>query len=193
MYFPWRKTLINLFAGGESVLKLDFNKIQGLKVFINWAFRHFDKEIDILIWGDDFVGDGLYKYFNGIKPCFKMICHRGNGGLAASKGGWIDDIFQYPDYNFTISWAILYLKEKFPNEDIIIYGLDGEERYADYYDGWNKGVPFHPSPPDIEKKDSIRRSYLNLDKLPDRDHLFVCEGSAYKGFPVYSELTIASK
>ena len=179
--FLFGVNLIHLFAGGESVKKIDMSKIEGLKVFINFAFLHFDDSvIDILIWGDDFVGKIFAETFKE-RPKYQIYCHRGNASLADK---WINGVFQYPQYHFTLSWALMWLKENYPNEKIVIYGLDGGTG-SDYYDGWNKGIAFHPTPPEIERIAAINRCYKNLDDFKDRENIYVAKGSAYKGFPAY--------
>jgi hypothetical protein len=174
--------MIHLFAGGTSIMKVNFKELEGLKVFINFAFKHYPEHIDVLIWGDDFVGDSIIDDFEK-KPPFKMVCHRGNGGFAARRG-WIDEIFEYPKANFTLVWALYWIKEKYPNEQIIIYGLDGDG--ADYYDGWViKGQPqLHSENKPLEEKiKAIARCYKNLDEFEQRENIYVTKNSAYRGFP----------
>ena len=172
----WRK-MIHLFAGGRSVLDTDFASLEGLKVFINFAWKKVPNEfIDILIWGDYFVGDFLKEDFNE-KPSFKLVCLRGANGKAR---GWIDAAYEYPQYNFTLPWAILWLREQYSEEKILIHGLDGDG--YDYYDGWNKTNVLFPDKPFDQVLSAIQRCYLQLDKL-DKTNLYVQPGSAYKGFP----------
>lgn len=172
--------MIHLFAGGRSVKDIDFGGLGGLKVFINWAFRHFDKEIDVLIWGDDFVGNGVREHYKE-KPKFKLVCYKRSEGLAKD---WVDETFEYQRFSFTLLWAVLWLREKHPEKKIIIYGLDKGDG-KDYYDGWNKGMAFHPTPSEIERVSTIERCYKQLDELTDRENIFTTKGSAYKGFTEY--------
>ncbi len=167
--------MINLFAGGRSVRDLDMSKIEGLKVFINFAFRHF-KDIDALIWGDDFVGSVLVDELKE-KPPYKLVCHRGNAGKAHK---WIDDVMDYEFGSFTLIWAIQWIRDNYPGEEITIYGLDGDG--YDYYDGWV--VKEHPylnskNKSMEDKLSSIRRCYAELDKI-DKTGIHVPENSGYR-------------
>ncbi len=159
-------------------MEVDFRRLDGLKVFINFAWQKIPNEfIDVLVWGDYFVGDILREQFEE-KPKFKLVCLRGAAGKSR---GWIDDAFEYPKYRFTLLWAILWLKEKYPNQQIKIYGLDGGD--SDYYDGWNKGRAFFPDKPKKEVVEALERCYKELDNLKDRTKIYVAKESKYKGFP----------
>ena len=171
--------MINLFAGGRSVKDLDMSKIEGLKVFINFAFRHY-KDIDVLIWGDDFVGHILVDELKE-KPPYKLVCHVGNAGKAYK---WIDDIIDPLKGTFTLIWALQWIRKNYPNEEITIYGLDGDG--YDYYDGWVcKDHPYLNSEnKEMKAKiEAIQRCYKELDQIEDRENIYVSKGSAYKGFP----------
>lgn len=171
--------MINLFAGGRSVTNIDISKIDGLKVFINFAFRHF-KEIDVLIWGDDFVGSVLFDELKD-RPPYKLYCLIGNAGKASR---WIDGVIEPKSGTFTLIWALQWIRDNYPNEEITIYGLDGDG--YDYYDGWV--VKDHPylnseNKPMDEKIKAIKRCYSELDKIENRENIFVPSGSGYRGFP----------
>jgi hypothetical protein len=160
--------MINLIAGGKSVLNAEIK--DGLKVYLNFAFEYFD-DIDILIWGDQIVGDKLFEKFNGAAS-FKTVCHRTNGGKYKN---YVNDSFEFPKGRFTLVWALYWLKENYPDEIIVIYGLDGDGE--SYYDSIIKQ-------PDIEKRiNALTRCYSELDQIEDRENIYVAKGSSYKGFP----------
>ena len=173
--------MVNLFAGGNSVLDIDLSKIEGLRVFINFAWKKIPHRfIDVLIWGDDFVGHVLADDLKE-KPPYMLVCYKGNAGLANK---WVDDVMDYDKGRFTLIWALRWIRENFPDEEITIYGLDGDGK--DYYDGW--AVRTHPYLNSENKEmrlklEAIQRCYSELDAIEDRGGIFVAEGSAYRGFP----------
>jgi len=159
--------LINLYCGGRSSLK-HFDK-EGLKVVLNFGFLH--SVPDILFWGDEIVGDRVFEYYKE-KPNFKLVALRRNGGKAKD---WVDEWYAYDFGVFTTVWALMWLRERYPNEKILVYGLDGDG--ISYYDG----VIEQP-----ELRERIRRlnvCYSQLDQLP-KDNVFnMNPNSPYKGFP----------
>lgn len=144
---------IHLFAGGRSVLDVDMSAIEGLKVFINFAFVKFT-DIDILIWGDGIVGDKLFEAF-GTKPGYKLVCRKKHCGKSKD---WIDECYDFPDGHFTLVWAIKWLRQKYPEKEIHIYGLDGDG--VSYYDDVIE------QPPIWSRMDAIDRCYEELKQIP---------------------------
>ena len=173
--------MIHLFAGGKSALKHLNEPLDGLKVVINFGYRYCDN-FDYLIWGDVHCGHQVGKDHPYEAPPFKCVCSVRNEGLAKR---WVSETFEYPYGCFTIVWAIMWLKEKFPDEEIIVYGLDGG--YEDYYDDVTKTTTSLQMP--IERVKIINRCYEQLDTLPcGKDGIYNGNPeSAYKGFPTYAE------
>ena len=163
--------MIHLFCGGRSSLSKLNEPLDGLKVVLNFGFLNCEK-FDILFWGDKIVGDKLAEVYTD-KPPFKCVCLRRNEGKAQA---WVDETYAYNFGVFTVVWALMWLREKFPDEDIYVYGLDGDG--VDFYDS-KAGV----KQPETEER--IRRNFLcygQIDKLP-KDRIYNCNpNSAYKGF-----------
>jgi len=145
--------------------------LEGIKVVTNFGFKYC-KDADIIFWADKIVGDILGDYYTE-KPKEMLVSLKGNGGKASK---WVDEYYGYPPESgcFTAVWALMWLREKFPDLDIFVYGLDGDG--LSYYDG----IVEQP-----DTKERIRRQgicCMQLDKLP-KEGIYNCNpNSVYKGF-----------
>lgn len=168
----WNKIFpknIYLFAGGRSSLTKLNEDLDGLKIVINLGYAHCNN-FDILFWGDKIVGDKLASLY-AKKPTFRLVALKNNGGLAKD---WVDEYYSYNFGVFTVVWALMWLKEKYPNSKIYIYGLDGDG--VDYYDDVIE------QPKLEERVRRIQICYGQLDKLP-KENIYNCNpNSQYKGF-----------
>lgn len=164
--------MIYLFAGGHSSLNKLNDELDGMKVLINFGYEHCE-DYDMLIWGDTVVGDKIREFYTR-KPNAKLICLRKREGKSKE---WVDDTF-YFDYGvYTIVWALMYLRNNHPNEEITVYGLDGGGKH--YYDNEVTAT--------VNETETARRigvCYKQLDSMPI-DKTGIYNGnldSPYKGF-----------
>lgn len=164
--------MIYLFAGGDSSLTKLNDELDGLKVLINFGYEHCE-DYDMLIWGDKILGDKLREFYTR-KPNAKLICLKRNEGKAKE---WVDEIFAYNYGVFTVVWALMYLREKFPNEEITVYGLDGGGKH--FYDN---EVTKTVSETETARRNNI--CYSQLDGMPiDKKGIYNGNpNSPYKGF-----------
>lgn len=170
--------MIYLFAGGHSSLEKLNEDLDGLKVLINFGYEHCD-DYDILIWGDEIVGHKLVEYYTR-KPNAELVCLMRHEGRAKE---WVDDTFGYTFGVFTIVWALMYLRNRFPNDDIIVYGLDGGGK--DFYDN-----PITNTVKEEERARRVEICYKQLDEMPiDKSRIFNGNpNSPYKGFEFWTNL-----
>lgn len=173
--------MIHLFAGGKSSVD-NFDKVDGMKVVINFGFEVF-KDFDMLIFLDEIVGYTLQKKYDK-RPPFYIVCAKINGRMIKD---WLyEEIDTWGA--FTISNAIIYLRSKFPDDDIIVYGLDGGNA-RDYYDDIIEKDYGIKQPEEIERVRRLNRCYDELSKLPcGTDRIYNGNpNSPCKAFEFYKE------
>ena len=152
--------MIHLFAGGKSSLDYTDKDLEGLKVGINFAYEATEN-IDLLIYVDDVVGYGIQKTYK-VRPLFEIVCARRNGHMIKN---WVYEEAEVTYGSFTISFALTWLREKFPFEEIYVYGLDGGDA-KDYYDEVILDKYGYKQPEALERIKRLNRCYKELENLP---------------------------
>src|SRR5574343_523924 len=170
--------MIHLFAGGRSSLKLLNEPLDGLKVVINFGYE-FCEKFDILIYLDEIVGNALKKKYTE-KPNFRIVTCKAHSKMIPE---WVDDYINSNYGCFTIVSAIIWLRYKYPDEKIIIYGLDGDGE--DYYDEVTLKARNAAQHEDLKIRiHKINQCYKQLDDIPcGRANIYNGNpNSPYKGF-----------
>lgn len=152
--------MIHLFAGGKSSLDYIDKDLEGLKVGLNFAFEATE-DIDVLIFCDECVGEAIKKKYK-VRPLFDIVCTKANGRMIA---GWVTEPLNVSYGAFTVTNALYWLRSRFPNEDIYVYGLDGGDA-SDYYDKAIKENYNYDQPETKERQRRLGICYSQLEKLP---------------------------
>lgn len=175
--------MIHLFAGGKSSLEYINEPLEGMKVGINFAFE-FAKDLDMLIYIDDVVGYAIQKKYKS-KPPFEIVCAKRNGFMIKD---WIFEEREVTYGSFTIIFALMWLREAFPDQEIYVHGLDGGDA-QDFYDDKIKENYGLVQPETLERIKRLNTCYDQMLKMPcGLDGIFnMNPDSPFKGFEFYED------